>query len=46
MDWYLNKGEVFCECFGENGLMFVNFFYVVLNIIDFLIVFLKFFFKD
>lgn len=46
MDWYPNKGEVSCECSGENGLTFANSFYVAPNTIDFSTVFLKFSPKD
>uniref|UniRef100_A0A8W8K4X6 PLAT domain-containing protein n=1 Tax=Magallana gigas TaxID=29159 RepID=A0A8W8K4X6_MAGGI len=41
-----NKGEVSCECSGENGLTFANSFYVAPNTIDFSTVFLKFSPKD
>lgn len=46
MDWHPIKGEVSCECSGENGLTFANSFYVAPNTIDFSTVFLKFSPKD
>ena len=42
MDWNPSRGEISCDCNGENGLTFANSFYVAPNTIDFATVFLKF----